>query len=162
MPPFEAFVDTTSYYATLAHETTHWSGAKHRLDRNLTGRFGEEAYAMEELIAELGAAFLVSDLGLSSEPRPDHASYIASWLKVLKSDKRAIFTASSKAQSAADYLNGLQPRPALTEEKWRDMIDEANRTFQLSDPENDEPLREEQQPKAARMPRPAAIKPSLG
>jgi antirestriction protein ArdC len=128
------FHDVNAYYATLAHESTHWTGAKHRLNRDMTSRFGEQAYAMEELVAELGAAFIVSNLGLTSEPRPDHAGYIASWLQVLKNDKRAIFTASSKAQTAADYLHGLQPKPELTEDQWRDMVDDANRAFQLADP----------------------------
>jgi antirestriction protein ArdC len=72
-------------------------------------RWGDEGYAMEELVAELGSAFLSADLDLALEPRADHAAYIESWLKVLKSDKRAIFSAASHAQRAADYLNGLQP-----------------------------------------------------
>lgn len=104
MVPFARFKDAKSFYSVLAHELTHWSGAKSRLDRNLSGRFGSESYAMEELVAELGAAFVAGQLGLPSEPRTDHAPYIASWLKVLKSDSRAIFTAAGKAQSAADYL----------------------------------------------------------
>lgn len=104
MPPFGQFERATGYYATLAHELTHWTGAKPRLDRDLSGRFGCEAYAMEELIAELGAAFVTGQLGLPTEPRTDHAPYIASWLKVLKGDSRAIFTAASRAQAAADYL----------------------------------------------------------
>jgi len=108
MPPFETFRDAEAYYATLAHEVTHSSGAKHRLDRDLSGRFGAESYAVEELIAELGSAFLSADLDLTPEVRADHASYIASWVKVLKDDKRAIFTAAAHAQRAADYLNGLQ------------------------------------------------------
>jgi antirestriction protein ArdC len=108
MPPFEAFCDAESYYATLAHEVTHWSGHEARLARDLTGnRFGSEAYAVEELVAELGAAFLCADLDLSSEPREDHASYLANWLAVLKSDSRAIFTAASHAQRAADFLSRL-------------------------------------------------------
>ena len=90
------------------HEATHWTGAKARLDRDLSGRFGSEAYAAEELVAELGAAFLCADLELTNQPRPDHAAYVASWLKVLKADSRAIFTAAAKAQEAADYLHGLQ------------------------------------------------------
>lgn len=159
MPPFEVFRDTAAYYATLSHETTHWSGAKHRLDRDMTGRFGEQAYAMEELVAELGAAFIVSDLGLTSEPRPDHAAYIGNWLQVLKNDKRAIFTASSKAQTAADYLHGLQPKPEMTEDQWRDMADEANRAFQHADPSLD-PVQLEQQKKAGSRPRVAAVKPA--
>jgi antirestriction protein ArdC len=110
IPPASAFVGTAtsspteSYYATLCHELVHWSGAKHRLARDLTGRFGSQAYAMEELIAELGAAFLCADLGVTPQPRADHAAYIQSWLEVLKADKRAIFTAASKASQAAEWL----------------------------------------------------------
>lgn len=111
MPNFESFRDAVSYYSVLAHETVHWTGAKPRLDRDLSRRFGSEAYAAEEHVAELGAAFLSADLGLTNEPRPDNAAYIATWLKVLKDDKRAIFTAAAKAQQAADYAHGLQPQP---------------------------------------------------
>lgn len=109
MPRFEQFRDGPAYYSTLGHEHIHWTGAKHRLDRDLKNRFGSEAYAFEELIAELGAAFLAARLGLSVAPRPDHAAYIAGWLKVLGQDPRAILTASSKAQQALDYLETLQP-----------------------------------------------------
>lgn len=105
MPSFEAFCDPVAYYATLAHEVTHWTGHPARCARDLKGLFGDEAYAAEELIAELGAAFLCADLDLASEPRPDHAAYVQSWLKVLRADKRAIFTASAKAQAAADYVH---------------------------------------------------------
>lgn len=101
MSPSEAF------YATGLHELTHWSGAKHRLDRDLSGRFGDDAYAMEELIAELGSAYLCADLGVTPIARPDHAAYLNTWLKVLKADKRAIFTAASQAQRAASFLSGF-------------------------------------------------------
>ena len=104
MPPFGAFAENVSYYSTLAHEHTHWTARAERCDRQLGKRFGDSAYAAEELIAELGAAFVCAHLGLSTEPREDHAEYIQSWLKVLRTDKRAIFTAASKAQQAADYL----------------------------------------------------------
>jgi len=111
MPPFEAFRDAESYYATLAHEATHWTAAAARCDRQFDGkRFGSEGYAMEELVAELGSAFLCADLDLALEPREDSASYIASWLEVLKGDNRAIFTAASHAQCATDYLAKFQPR----------------------------------------------------
>ena len=92
------------YYSTRAHETGHWTSHASRCDRQLGKRFGDQAYSVEELIAELTAAFTLAHLGLSSEPRQDHAQYIASWLKVLKADKRAIFTAASKAQQAADFM----------------------------------------------------------
>jgi len=88
----------------MFHELTHWTGAKKRLNRDLSGRFGSEAYAVEELIAELGAAFLCADLGITLTPRQDHASYIRNWLRVLKTDKKAIFTAASKASEAANWL----------------------------------------------------------
>ena len=110
MPPFEAFKDAESYYATLAHEMTHWTRHQTRLDRDFgRKRWGDEGYAMEELVAELGSAFLAADLALTPEPREDHAAYIGSWLKVLKQDKRAIFSAAAHAQKAADYLASLQP-----------------------------------------------------
>ena len=111
MPPFEAFRDAVAYYATRGHETIHWTGAKQRLDRDMSGRFGSEPYAGEELVAELGAAFLCADLSLENEPRPDHAAYVASWLKALRDDNRAIFSAAAKAQQAIDYLQCLQPQP---------------------------------------------------
>ncbi len=105
MPQFESFHEAPGYYSVLAHELTHWTGAPSRLARDLSGRFGNEAYAAEELIAELSAAFQMATLGVSLEPRPDHASYVASWLRALRNDKRAIFTAAAAAQKAADYLD---------------------------------------------------------
>jgi antirestriction protein ArdC len=104
LPPFAAFFTPTDYYSTRAHETGHWTSQASRCNRELGKRFGDNAYSVEELVAELTAAFVCAHVGLSSEPRPDHAQYIGSWLRVLKADKRAIFTASSKAQQAADYL----------------------------------------------------------
>jgi antirestriction protein ArdC len=113
MPPFEAFRDAE----TLAHETTHWTRHPSRLDRDFgRERFGDEGYAMEELVAELGSAFLSSDLDLMPEVRADHASYIASWIKVLKDDKRAIFTAASHAQRAADFLHDVAKAVETTTE----------------------------------------------
>lgn len=109
MPVFECFRSPEAYYATLAHELTHWTKHPKRLDRELgRKRWGDEGYAREELVAELGAAFLCADLGLTPEPGTDHAAYIQSWLKVLKEDKRAIFSAAAHAQKAADYLHGFQ------------------------------------------------------
>lgn len=93
-----------AFYAVLCHELVHWSGVDRRLDRDLSGRFGDASYAMEELVAELGAAFLCADLGIASEPREDHASYIRTWLEVLKGDKKAIFSAAAKASQAASWL----------------------------------------------------------
>ena len=109
MPPIESFRDAESYYATLAHEMTHLTKHPSRLDRDFgRKRYGDEGYAMEELVAELGSAFLAADLDLTPEVREDHAAYIGSWIKVLKDDKRAIFSAASHAQRAADFLHGLQ------------------------------------------------------
>jgi antirestriction protein ArdC len=95
---------TESYYATLLHELVHWTGAKHRLDRTFGSRFGDAAYAAEELVAEIGASFLCSDLRVSNEPRQDHAAYLSLWLKILQSDSKAIFTAARLANQASDYL----------------------------------------------------------
>ena len=112
MPPFETFVDAASYVATLCHEATHWTSAPHRVNRDLS-RYSKDRSerAREELIAELGSCFLCADLGIAPElePRPDHASYLASWLKVLANDKRAIFSAAAHAQRAVAFLYGLQP-----------------------------------------------------
>ena len=115
LPPREAFVGTATstpaegYYSTLLHELTHWTSHEHRCNRQLGKRFGDDAYAMEELVAELGAAFLCSELGITAEPREDHAQYLTSWLSVLKADKRAIFTAASKASTATAWLHERQP-----------------------------------------------------
>ncbi|MGL4243444.1 MAG: ArdC family protein [Beijerinckiaceae bacterium] len=109
MPPFRQFRDWQSFVSVRQHEAGHASGAKHRLDRDLTGRFGSEAYAGEELVAEISAALALADLGIAHEPRPDHAAYVASWLAVLKNDTRAIFTAASKAQAAVDWMHAQQP-----------------------------------------------------
>jgi antirestriction protein ArdC len=108
MPPFEVFAGPIAYYSTLSHEATHWTAHTSRLDRDLAGRFGTESYAAEELVAELGAAFLAADLELTPDPRPENAAYIQPWLKVLKEDSHAIFTASSHAQRAVDFMHGLQ------------------------------------------------------
>lgn len=99
-----------AFYATAMHELTHWTGHASRCDRDLGNRFGSPAYAKEELVAELGAAFICADHRITLELRPDHARYIDSWLKVLKSDKKAIFTAASKAQQAVNYLEEVVRR----------------------------------------------------
>jgi antirestriction protein ArdC len=126
MPPFEAFRDAHGYYATLAHECTHWTRHSSRLDRDLgRKRFADEGYAREELVAELGAAFLCADLGLRLEDRADHAAYIGNWLQVLKDDKRAIFSASAHAQRAADYLHGLQGKREQQQQQQQEQEQEA-------------------------------------
>lgn len=104
LPPFEAFTGADHYYATAFHELGHWTGHKSRLDRNLRGRFGDDAYAAEELVAELAAAFMCAEFGFDGELR--HAGYIDHWIKLLKADNRAFFTAAAKAQQAVDYLRG--------------------------------------------------------
>lgn len=109
LPHAEAFDDAESYAATKAHELIHWTGNKARLAREFGKRFGDDAYAFEELVAEMGAAFLCASLGVTPEVQPEHADYLSHWLRVLKADKRAIFTAAAQAQAAADYLYGLQP-----------------------------------------------------
>lgn len=108
LPPAAAFKDAESYAATKAHELIHWTGNEHRLARTFGKRFGDHAYACEELVAELGAAFLCADLGVTPDVRDDHAAYLAHWLEVLKTDKRAIFTAAAEAQRASDFLQRLQ------------------------------------------------------
>jgi antirestriction protein ArdC len=102
---------TETFYATLLHELVHLSGSRTRLNRDLSPRFRAEAYAVEELIAEFGAAFLCAELGVSNSPRPDHAAYCASWIKVMKADSRAIVTAAGKASQAVDYLRACTNRP---------------------------------------------------
>ena len=111
MPVIEAFRDAESFYATLAHESAHWTKHSSRLDRDFGRKqWGDEGYAREELVAELSSAFLCADLGITPEVRDDHASYIATWLTVLKNDKRAIFSAAAHAQKAVDFLHGLNAK----------------------------------------------------
>jgi antirestriction protein ArdC len=108
MPVIEAFRDAESFYATLAHESAHWTKHPARIDRSFGRKaWGDEGYAREELVAELSSAFLCADLGITPEVRDDHACYIATWLTVLKNDKRAIFSAAAHAQKAVDFLHGL-------------------------------------------------------
>jgi antirestriction protein ArdC len=105
MPAFEAFKGADHFYNVAFHEMTHWTGHKSRLDRDLKHRSGERAYAAEELVAELGAAFLSAEFGFDGDVRS--AGYIATWIELLKADKRAFFTACNRASKAADYLRGL-------------------------------------------------------
>ena len=111
MPPFETFRDAESYAATLAHESPTGPSTRSALRAISAACAGAMKAMPEELVAELGAAFLCADLGITPEVRDDHAAYIASWLTVLKNDKRLIFTAAAHAQRAVDYLHGLQPKP---------------------------------------------------
>ena len=105
VPHKSSFISEASYYATVFHELTHWTGHELRCNRNLKGRFGNPLYAFEELVAEMGAAFLCQDYRIQGELR--HAGYLQSWLKVLKEDSKAIFKAAALAQKAADYINAL-------------------------------------------------------
>ena len=110
MPDRNRFVGTETssategWYSTLFHELTHWTGSSTRLARDFGKRFGDNRHAMEELVAELGAAFLCAELGISPQPRQDHACYVNNWLQVLKQDSKAIITAASQASKASDYL----------------------------------------------------------
>ena len=103
MPSLEAFESADAYAGTLAHELVHWTGHQSRCDRQFGKRFGDDAYAFEELVAEIGSAFVCAQTGIPLEGL-QHDRYVASWLKVLKGDKRAIFTASSQAKKAAEFL----------------------------------------------------------
>lgn len=115
MPHPEAFRDTLTckategYYSTLLHELTHWSGNPKRLNRTKGKKFGDNDYAVEELTAELGAAFLCAEFGIGIAGKGNHAAYIAHWLEVLKSNKQCLFTAASEASKAVDYMQDLQP-----------------------------------------------------
>ena len=105
LPDLAQFDHAAHYYATAAHEHIHWTGHSSRLGRDLSGRFGSDAYAAEELVAELGAAMWSATAGISATTRHDHAAYLAHWLRILRTDARALVTVASKAQHALDYLN---------------------------------------------------------
>ncbi|WP_245267119.1 zincin-like metallopeptidase domain-containing protein [Mesorhizobium sp. LSJC268A00] len=115
LPQREHFKTAEGFAATLGHELVHWTGAKPRLWRDLSGRFGKQAYAAEELIAELGSAFLLAGLGLASTPHPNHAAYVASWLPLLREDPRAIFVAAAQASRAVEWLFEVTSRGAKSE-----------------------------------------------
>lgn len=106
MPPSRKFDSVSGYYATFFHELVHWTGSRSRLNRDLSKRFGDQAYSMEELVAELGAAFLCAEFGIPGEVR--HAGYIDGWLSVLKDDKKAIFKAAAEATKAVKFLKRFQ------------------------------------------------------
>lgn len=114
MPLFNAFDSPENYYHTLAHELSHWTSHATRLDRSFdTKRFGDDGYAMEELVAEISAVFICAELGIGGDNIGNHASYLSAWLAILKSDKRAIFTAASYAQKAADFVHTAAARQAI-------------------------------------------------
>jgi antirestriction protein ArdC len=104
LPVFEDFANADGYYCTAFHEIGHWTGAEHRLNRTFGKRFGDDAYAFEELVAELTAAFVCGSQGFASVERDDHAAYLANWIRVLRNDSGAFVTAASAAQKAADYI----------------------------------------------------------
>jgi len=104
-----------SWHAVEGHESIHWTSAPHRLDRQLGKRFGDDQYAAEELVAEIGSVILCAHLEITQDVRPDHAQYLAHWVRIMKGDSKAIFTAAAKASQAVEYLIGLQPeKPAPT------------------------------------------------
>ena len=121
MPPAEAFTGTATMsaaeavVATKLHEISHWSGASHRLAREFGKRFGDAAYSAEELVAEIATVMLMAELGISADPRPDHAQYLAHWLGMLKQDKRAIFTAAARAQEAVEFLKSFSAEERLAD-----------------------------------------------
>lgn len=110
MPDINTFYTAEHFYSTTFHELVHWTGAKSRLDRELNTKFGSDAYAYEELVAELGAAFLSADLGISNHVRDDHAKYLSAWLKILKESSSAVVSAASKASKAAEYISAFSDR----------------------------------------------------
>jgi antirestriction protein ArdC len=111
LPNPDAFHDAAGYASVKAHELVHWTGHASRLDRPFNHKTGDDGYAREELVAELGSAYLCGILGISNEPRDDHAAYLAAWIKTMKSDSRAIVQAASKAQAACDYLQSIVAMP---------------------------------------------------
>lgn len=125
MPPVHLFESYDHYYSTLAHECSHWTGHESRLDRNLKRRFRSAAYAAEELVAELSSAILGAELGLPVSHLDNHASYIASWLKLLKNDDRAILTAAARAEEAASLLLELGDHKTALADKADESLAEA-------------------------------------
>jgi antirestriction protein ArdC len=107
MPPREAFHSDDHYASTLGHEAVHWSGGKTRLERTFGKRFGDKAYAFEELVASIGQCLICADLGLPGELHDNHASYISHWLEILKGDSSAIIHAAAKAEQAFSYLKAF-------------------------------------------------------
>jgi antirestriction protein ArdC len=110
VPPPQAYFEAVNWHRTVNHELSHWVGAEHRLNRNLSGSFGSKTYAFEELIAEISGAYVCAVLGIV--PTVRHADYVGSWLEVLREDNRAIVRAASAASKAADYLLAFRPDAA--------------------------------------------------
>lgn len=116
MPDFEQFQSAVAYYGTQLHELVHWTGNKKRLDRIKHSRFGDEAYAFEELVAELGSALMSAEFGVTMTPRTDHAKYLNAWIKRLEADPKLIFQASAKAQKAVNFLKDAVTANSSTEQ----------------------------------------------
>ena len=114
MPAFDAFHTAADAYGTLAHELTHWTGHPTRLARTYGKRFGDDAYAAEELVAELGAAFVCALVGIDSVARTDHAGYLAHWCRMLRAQPAVLWTVAAKAQAATDWLAAYSTTPADT------------------------------------------------
>jgi antirestriction protein ArdC len=106
---------TENFYSVLFHELTHWTASKARCDRDLSKRFGSEGYAFEEIIAQLGAAFLGADIGIEAQPSQQHAGYINSWIAAIKKHPNAVVTAASAASKAVDFLDALQPAAEIAD-----------------------------------------------
>ncbi len=115
MPTPEQFNSMEHYYSVLFHELVHWSGSKNRLDRQLSNSFGDQAYAMEEMIAEMGAAFLSADFQIENHVREDHAKYLAAWMSKVKENKRTLVQAAAKASAAVDYMHELHSIELMSE-----------------------------------------------
>jgi antirestriction protein ArdC len=113
VPALGQYDDPLDHYSTVGHELIHWTGHPSRLRRDLSGRFGDDDYAAEELVAELGSALTAARLGLTNTPRADHIAYLGHWLRILKADPKALFAAASQAQRAVDYIANrtTQPKP---------------------------------------------------
>jgi len=128
MPKKESFINTNydtaeeAYYGTLLHELTHWTAHEKRLARDLSGRFGNSAYACEELVAEIGSVFLCSMLGVKSEPSPANAQYLNHWMEVIKKDKKAIVKAFGLAQKASDFVLGIERTYEKPEKKQEEKL----------------------------------------
>jgi antirestriction protein ArdC len=156
LPPPEAFVDADRYGATRAHECCHWTGASHRLDRDFGKRFGDEKYAAEELVAELASAILGSEIGRPVDHLDDHASYIASWLSILKADPKALLTIAAKADEAATFLLQLAggDGPPSTTGHWNPVPTTMTRRCGLifRRPEQNGPIEELREARAAHLP----------
>lgn len=118
LPAFGAFKSALDYYSTSAHEHTHWTGHKSRCARDLSGRFGDSSYALEELVAEMGSCLLMAHFGLSATPRPDHAQYVASWLKAISDQPKALVAAAKMSSDAVSWIIKRADAASATAPAW--------------------------------------------